>query len=374
MPGQEVAIDWGGRSGHAWLPEPLLPDRPARLDLLVARTAEASAEAVLRLGRALSRRPGPATLLLRAEAMASSSIEGVRAPAEQVAAAQLYPAKGAAAWVADNLAVLQEALTEPADALTVAAMHRWHARLMRHSRLPARMIGTVRRQQSWIGGASPLEASFVPPPPVHVPVLLEDLVAYANLPGLDPVVQAGVAHAQFETIHPYADGNGRIGRVLVGWILARRLQAPVPPPLSVVIARDIDGYVSGLQEYRRGPQTGWIGWFVQALQASALLSLGWIGEVERAQQAWRASIEDLRSDAAARTLVEALPAHPVLSVNLAAELTEVSRNAALSALKMLQRRGILDGLTVCALPGPGRPPHLWVCPELTGLVEHWTAG
>ncbi|MDZ7732438.1 MAG: Fic family protein [Acidimicrobiia bacterium] len=92
------------------------------------------------------------------------------------------------------------------------------------------MVGRYRDAQGWIGGSSPLDAGLVPPPPAHLPYLMDDLVAFANADEPDPVTQAAVLHAQFETIHPYGDGNGRLGRVLVGWLLARRLRIALPHP------------------------------------------------------------------------------------------------------------------------------------------------
>ena len=85
------------------------------------------------------------------------------------------------------------------------------------------MVGAYRTEQSWVGGTSPRDAAYVPPPPALIEELMDDLIAFANDDTLDPVTQAALVHAQFESIHPYADGNGRIGRVLIGWVLARRL-------------------------------------------------------------------------------------------------------------------------------------------------------
>jgi len=82
---------------------------------------------------------------------------------------------------------------------------------------------------------------------------MDDLVAYANTDHFDPVTHAALLHAQFETIHPYGDGNGRLGRILIGWVLARRrLVDKLPPPISVLIARDPGGYISGLHLFRDG--------------------------------------------------------------------------------------------------------------------------
>jgi len=102
---------------------------------------------------------------------------------------------------------------------------------MASSPLPDRYIGRFRNEQGWIGGTSPLDAAFVPPPPEMVPRLVEDLVTFISRTDLPAVVQSAVSHAQFETIHPFGDGNGRIGRILVSWILRHRgvMDKAIPP-------------------------------------------------------------------------------------------------------------------------------------------------
>lgn len=104
----------------------------------------------------------------------------------------------------------------------------------------------------WVGGSTPLVAAHVAAVPEQIPELMDDLFAFVARDDIDPVSQAGIAHAQFETIHPFADGNGRLGRVLIGRILSQRLAVPVPPPISLSFAHDIGGYLSGLTLYRQG--------------------------------------------------------------------------------------------------------------------------
>src|SRR5207302_3067265 len=107
--------------------------------------------------------------------------------------------------------------------------------------------------QNWIGGNdyNPCGADFVPPPPEFVPDLLLDLVAYLDSDDYSPLVQAAIAHAQFETIHPFADGNGRVGRALIHAVLRRRGLAPrYVPPISLVLATESRSYIGGLTAYR----------------------------------------------------------------------------------------------------------------------------
>ena len=374
MAGTEVTIEWAGRPATAWVPEALETSPvPGIEDAATARLTERAAGAVVRVGDRLPAGwESPARLLLRAEGMASSNIEGVRAPAEAVASAQLGAGAGPAGWVADNLDVVREALTRPSAPLEISTLHAWHSRLMHLSSLTPELIGAFREGQSWIGGRSPHDAMFVPPPGRYVPDLMDDLVAYANRIDLDPVVQAAVLHAQFETIHPYGDGNGRIGRVLVMWILARRLGVAVPPPMSTAIARDIGGYLSGLYWFRAGEQTRWVRWFAEIVERSATSALEWIGDVQQVLARWREAVGGLRADAAGRRLLELLPAYPVITADAAARELHVSLTAARTALETLNQRGIVTPY-VEASARPGRPVRLWVAGELMELVTDWAA-
>src|SRR5205814_1612587 len=165
-----------------------------------------------------------ARLLLRAEAVASSRIEGLEIGAGRLA--RFQAAKELDEPVTDltaeavlgnieamELAVRDLAVKPRLEVDDVLAMHR---ALMRHTPAPE-SGGSIRNVQNWIGGNdyNPCGAEFVPPPPEFVPDLLVDLVAYLNSDEYSPLVQAAIAHAQFETIHPFADGNGRVGRALI---------------------------------------------------------------------------------------------------------------------------------------------------------------
>ena len=134
------------------------------------------------------------------------------------------------------------------------------------------IAGQVRTIQNWVGGRlnSPIDAEFVPPPPEEVPGLLKDLVAFVNREDLPAVVQAAIAHAQFETIHPFTDGNGRVGRCLIQVILRRRGLAPTfVPPVSVVLATNAKAYVRGLTEFREGKVAVWRSSFSYACRSAA---------------------------------------------------------------------------------------------------------
>jgi len=177
--GTTVTTTWQGQRVDAFIPAPM----PRTVDLpeRVARATERAAASLLRIDDRLVPRFEPlARLLLRSEGIASSYIEGVRAPAELVAVAEVD--SGAvdptAAWVADNLGVVDASLVHARSGavLTADHLHRWHIRLMAHGALPDELVGQFRRVQNWIGGATPRQAAYVPPPAEHVERLMRDLL------------------------------------------------------------------------------------------------------------------------------------------------------------------------------------------------------
>lgn len=374
MGGREVQVEWRGRPVRAWQPDPLV-DLSWDPSLPTVRQAERSAAALTRVADRLPPNWEPlARLLLRAEGVASSYVEGVRAALADVAAAEVDgdASSAPAAWVADNLHVVTESLADARRGpLTVADLHRWHTRLMAHGQLPADMCGAFRTTQGWVGGSTPLDAAFVPPPAELVPPLMEDVVAFANRFDLDPVTQAAVLHGQFETVHPYGDGNGRMGRVLVGWLLVRRTDAAVPPPVSVVIARDPGGYLSGLHRYRTGAVDSWVGWFAGVVERAAAATLTLIEDIGRLLEGWTDQLAGLRADATARRLVPLLPEVPVLSAPLAADRLGVSAPAARTALGELLDRGILRPFDLHP-PRTGRPATWYVAEGLLELIRRWS--
>lgn len=354
-----------------------VPPRIAALDLeLSPADARATERAIAAVARARDRLPASweplARLLLRSEGVASSAVELVRAPLEEVAAAEVEPLlTGPSAWVADNLAAVAQAVAEAAGGpLTVATLLAWHARLMAHAGPEG--AGRLRDRLVWVGGATPQLAAYVGPPPELVPGLLEDLVAFCNRADVDAVTQAAVAHAQFESIHPFADGNGRLGRVLIAWVVARRLEVPVPPPLSVFIARDAGGYLSGLTLYRLGQAEAWVRWFATTLERSASAAATLVDGVEALLADWRRraghdSGRATRVGATLWRLIELLPAYPVVSSALVARECGVTDEAARHALHRAAELGVLAPAAL-KVAARGRPTQWWVAPEILDLV------
>src|SRR5205823_14556578 len=153
--------------------------------------------------------------------------------------------------------------------------------------------GEVRSVQTWIGGKDvwPHDADYIPPPPEELPGLLLDLCAFINRTDLPGLLQAAIAHAQFEAIHPFLVGNGRVGRCLIHVVLRRRGLAPrYIPPVSLVLATDQRSYVRGLttyREYTSDAVASWIGLFAQAVRRSAQEAEGFAERIAQLQAEWR---------------------------------------------------------------------------------------
>jgi Fic family protein len=228
--------------------------------------------------------------------------------------------------------------------------------------------GAWRNRLGWVGGPTPYRAAYVATPDDRIDALMVDLVDYANRPSHDPVTAAGLLHAQFETIHPFADGNGRIGRLLIGWTLHRHLALAVPPPVSVAFLRDVGGYLSGLTLYRTVGPDDWIRWFASTVEHAARSATETLAAVSELVVSWPVRLENLRSDAAARRLVDQVLTHPALDVERVVSLLDVSRPTARTALEALAERGVLRPAELPATGEPGRPRAWWVAGELLDLL------
>lgn len=313
-----------------------------------------------------------ARLLLRTESIASSKVEGIQVDARDLARAEARLETGhrvgpTALEVIANIDAMQQAIDDAAatDAVTPSQIHAIHRRLMASSPRPE-IAGLVRTEQNWIGGNNynPCGAAFVPPPADLVVTLLDDLCSAINDEMLPALVQAAVVHAQFETIHPYEDGNGRTGRALVQLLLRRRGLAPsYVPPISVVLAADRERYIEGLTLYRDGHTEQWIDQFAAAAARSAVLATRYLEAVAALQSRWRSALSEggnPRSDAAAWAVVDELPAYPVITSPVAAAATGRAKAAIHQAIGELVDAGVLVPLT------SSRRNQAW---EATGLLE-----
>jgi Fic family protein len=282
--------------------------------------------------------------------VASSRIEGYDVSSLNLARALIDPraARGSARIVAANVSAMEEAIAigDRTAPVTVDDLLAIHAVLMAGDERAR--PGRVREEQNWIGGrlANPSDAAFVPPPEGLIAPLLEDLLTFMARDDLPAVPQAAVAHAQFETIHPFIDGNGRVGRALIHVVLRRRgVAARFVPPVSIVLAARPTAYVEGLVAFREGHVADWIGSFATAAARAALMSIELADQVAVLQATWRERAGRPRAGSAASKLTALLPALPVLSAPTARTAIGVSQQQTLAALKALAEAGVIRQLS-----------------------------
>jgi Fic family protein len=353
---------------EAYVPD-LLSGRTVRLDGDVAADvaeAEAAISGLNTVAVALADTEALARLLLRAESVASSRIEGLEVGARKLLRTEAAQAMGVnsrdvtANEVLGNITAMNGALLAvgPGDEITLDTLLAFHSRLMANA--PGETgAGALRTRQNWIGGSdyNPCSAAFVPPPHELVPELMADLCSFCNEDTLPAVAQAALAHAQFETIHPFADGNGRTGRGLIHLVLRRRgLASRILPPVSLVLATWANDYLDGLAATRyQGPVDGedahtglnlWIGRFAGACVRAVQDAAAFEARVQELEGEWRIRLGQVRADSAADLLLRALPGAPVLTASSAAELVGRTFPAVNDAITRLAEAGVLTQISI----------------------------
>lgn len=360
--------DRQGCEYESYVPDPLT-GRSFRLDGDVAADVADAERVIVKLNataKALVDTEALARLLLRAESVASSYIEGLVVGGRRLLRAEAALAAGetsvdlTAEEVLGNIHAMTWAVESLASAatITVDGVLRVHRHLLSHTRLSDH-AGRVREGQNWIGGSTfnPCSAAFVPPPPELVPELLEDLCVFVNDDSLPAVAQAAIAHAQFETIHPFIDGNGRTGRALIHVVLRRRGLAPrILPPVSLVLATWSSSYIEGLTatRYRSRADSSaahdginrWVAVFSAACRRAASDAADFEAKVERIVEQWRKGLGRVRAGSAAERLLAALPGAPVVSVTSAAELIGRSFQGTNEAITRLESAGVVRQVNV----------------------------
>jgi Fic family protein len=368
-----------------------LAGRSIMLDGDVAADVADAESAITRLNvraRALVDTEALARLLLRAESVASSRIEGLEIGAHRLLRADAARELGEAPTDVTAVEVLGniDAMTfgtqavGQGDAITVDVLLEVHRRLLVATHL-SEHAGRVRTIQNWIGGSgyNPCSAAFVPPPPESVQPLLEDLCAFCNDDQLPAVAQAAIAHAQFETIHPFVDGNGRVGRALIHFVLRRRGLAPrALPPISLVLAAQANDYIGGLIATRyEAPPDGkaahdglnlWVGRFASAAQRSVLDATAFEGRIDELEESWRERLGTVRRGSATDILLQKLPGLPILTVNSAAALIGRSFLATNQAVDRLVKENILTSIRA------GRRNRAFEAPELIAAFTDFERG
>jgi Fic family protein len=290
--------------------------------------------------------------LLRAESVASSRIEGLVLSHRRLAKAA-FSEDGrdvTAQAVLANIAALDRALAIATGEKRLAREHLLEIhRILLEGTTDERFGGVLREEQNWIGGAasSPRNAEFIPPPAELVSKLVDDLCAFSNRDDIPAAIQAAIAHAQFETIHPFHDGNGRVGRALILIILRRRGLAPrYLPPVSLALAGDADRYVVGLTSWRFGDEDDWYWVFSKALGRAALGAHSFAADVAVLQRHWTEQAGNPRRNSGPLQLIELLPSHPIVNVKTAAELIGGTEERARLAVTRLEKSGVLRQTSV----------------------------
>jgi Fic family protein len=355
--GSYISTATGDESFQAFVPAPLPVANPA-VTVNLARLGDAEA-AVGHLEIAAQVVPSLDWFLygfVRKEAVLTSQIEGTQATLTDLLQFEAKEDESPTPDVqevcnyVEALTYARAQLASPRGLpLSMRLLNEAHKRLMKGVRGASKAPGQVRKTQNWIGGSRPGNAAFVPPPPGHLPELLDNLEKYLHADdGLSPLVRAGIAHVQFETIHPYLDGNGRMGRLLIALLLEHWKVLPHPLLyLSVFFRRHQAEYYRRLSRVRSdGDWEGWLDFFLDgvATVANDAVALASALFAQVAADRTKVLAESTASVAALR-LFELLPAHPIITVNTAIRLLETTKPTAGKAVDSLVSAGVLEETT-----------------------------
>lgn len=355
-PHEHETLPWvssTGRRGEIDTYEASIP--PFIADLVVSVSApavEAARQAAVDVGVLERTYAGQVStlepFLLRTEAIASSRIEEELTTVDQLARAQYgirapktaRTVKGAI----DGLTLMVERAGDGVDLDDILAAHR---PLMADDVEEKWDAGQLRRVQNWIGGSnrSPRGAVHVPPAPGRVRELMNDLVTFMRRTDMDPVVQAAVAHAQFESIHPFTDGNGRVGRSMINALWRYRgLTREMAVPVASAIVADRDRYFQLVNDYRRGDIEPLVVFLAAAASRSAVEASVSAERLIALPAQWQERVH-ARAGSAAATLLPLLPRHPVVDAGDVMRLTGASQPRAYAAIERLEEAGVLRRIT-----------------------------
>ena len=300
-------------------------------------------------------------LLLRSESSSSSQIERLTSSVRNVALAELSSkAPANALLIAANVAAMREALAQSGE-IRIDSICAIHDVLMKG----AHETSGLRDEQVWIGGSpySPHGSSFVPPHADRVRSCLEDLVLFAAREDVPPVAKAAVFHAQFETIHPFTDGNGRTGRALLHRMLASdEVLLHTMLPVSAGLLHDVDRYMSALDAYHDGAIEPIIECLVDALELAVVIGSRIASDVDEIIAEWESANTD-RAGSASHQLPALLAEQPVIDVAYAASHLGITDRAARSLIETACKREIL------AKMGNAKRGAFYQAPDLIAVLE-----
>jgi Fic family protein len=310
---------------------------------LVGIVVDATAE-LTRFDAEMGGVPAPlSSILLRSESASSSQIENLTSGARAIAEAEIgEQARGNAAEIVGNVHAM-EAAVALADDLSSDTIIRMQRALLAHTH--PELTGGYRWMQVWVGASasSPRGASFVPPTPGRVPGAMDDLVAFAREVHPLALAQIAVAHAQFETIHPFPDGNGRTGRALVQSMLRRSgITRSTTVPISGGLLLERDGYFDALGAYRSGDLEPIVRVFSEAAYVATDNGRILTRALLRARARWDEQMTGVRRDAAAHQVLDLALSQPALTAEIVANTLGVSLQTAYTALATLVDRDVLQ--------------------------------
>ncbi len=345
----------------------LIATLPVHLSPETHAVCEEAAHRVSQLEAHAEQLSGVGDLLVRTEAVASSKIEHIYAEMDELARASIGEEASHRARRTMAAASTIKKLTESCDngsPLTLRAVLDAHRELLADDPLEKEWAGRVREQQNWIGGSdfSPRGAVHVPPPADHVGPLMDDLVVYANRGNVGAIAQAAVTHAQFEAIHPFTDGNGRLGRALIGAVLRRRgITVGTSVPVAAAMLSDVDVYFDELKNYRDGNVDSLVRYVASSSVASAEAATITADRIRVLPDQWRDLVRPRRGSSAA-SLIDGLVRNPVLDAERARAVTGSTPVRTYEALDRLVAAGVLQEIT-----GSGRN-RVWVAGDLMAEV------
>lgn len=286
-------------------------------------------------------------LQLRAEAVDSSKIENVDASLADYGRALLgVGANASAVSMASATAALTRMISDAESTRSIRrdAILRAHEDLFRRHPDEAHRAGTFRTTQNWVGGSdySPIRALHVPPPPETVPDYLDDLFAFANRDDVPTLVQAAIVHAQFESIHPFIDGNGRIGRALIHAVLRRRRAARhLTVPIASALVAHRERYFAALNDYRSGSAAPVIAMLASATSTATAESWRTATRLNEMRNEWRDAVGGSRPGTALHRLLDLLTEEPIVNIALVMERIDISESTARVTIRTLEDARVL---------------------------------
>lgn len=310
--------------------------------------------------------------LLRSESVSSSRIEGIGVSHRELAEALLNPgsARSLAREVVGNVEAMRAAvaLGASADPFTPNDILELHRRLM--ANVPGFDEGAWRTEQNWIGtDRLPDGAVYVPPPPDLIPDLMEDLCEFINTDRSSSVARAAIAHAQFEAIHPFVDGNGRVGRCLISVALRKAGGTRTIPPVSGVLLSDTAAYFEALREYQQNANPfPWIAMFADATVTACGSARSLSDSLSRLQLSWRDRLGNVRANTVMDRLIRQLPLLSLTDADMVASELGIDPNVARRALNGLEAAGIAKQV------GGGKRNRIWRIDEVHRLLDDHSLG